>query len=138
MTAPLGEKTFNNAIGGVVLYAKSTVDQSLVAVQINPATGELQIGDSAANVLLGQILNEMAAGNDRIIGEVVNETPNGILTMFTSDYAFVANSEEVKVNGLTMIRAVHYVPTGSLSRIVFEAAYIPAQGDIVTMNYWKA
>jgi len=42
MTAP-SEKIFGNSIGGFVLYAKSTVDDTLTAVKVNPATGALQV-----------------------------------------------------------------------------------------------
>lgn len=39
----LSENIWNNRIGGFVLYAKSTVDGSIVAVKVNPTTGALQV-----------------------------------------------------------------------------------------------
>jgi hypothetical protein len=89
------------------------------------------------------ILQALADANDLVIGKVVSGTPNSVLTTFyvmTGGVAepFVANSEELKVNGVTQIRNVHYVPTGSLGRFVFETAYIPETGYLLTANYRKA
>jgi hypothetical protein len=53
MTAP-NEKIFENSIGATVLYAKSTVDDSLVAVKINPATGAIQADITGAATHDGQ------------------------------------------------------------------------------------
>lgn len=72
-----------------------------------------------------------------VTGEVVNETPNGILDTFTVDNVFSANSEQVFVNRLACTRGAQfdYVATGSIKTIVFNAGSIPAENDVVMVSY---
>jgi hypothetical protein len=76
-------------------------------------------------------------------GKVLAGTPNGILDTFYfwesgAAVPFVVDSEEIKVNGISMTRGVHYTPTGSLGKIVFGSDYIPQTGDIIMGNYMEA
>jgi len=155
----LAEKIWGSSIGAFIAYGKTAAAAALKPLLVTDngdGTGTLVVSTSSSALPAGAAtaanqtteiskldsiiaaLTLLAAQGDKVIGEVVNGIPNGILTTFTVDNAFVANSETVYVNGLAMTRAVHYVPTGSLSRIVFEAAYIPEISDVVMMNYWKA
>ena len=155
----LAEKIWGSSIGAFIAYGKTAAAAALKPLLVTDngdGTGTLVVSAASSALPTGAATSAnqtteisrldsiiaalalLAAQGDKVIGEVVNGTPNGILTTFTVDNAFVANSETVYVNGLAMTRAVHYVPTGSASRIVFEAAYIPEISDVVMMNYWKA
>jgi hypothetical protein len=75
MTAPT-EKLFENSIGATVLYAKSTVDDSLVAVKINPATGAIQV-DTEISASLDPTGLATSAKQDTLAGLIgeVQATP---------------------------------------------------------------
>ncbi len=45
MVSEISKDTYNDKIDRFVLYAKSTTDGSLVAVEVDPTTGALQVGD---------------------------------------------------------------------------------------------
>ena len=73
-----------------------------------------------------------------IAREVVNETPNGVLTEFTVDYAFVAGSEQVFRNGILQLEGAgnDYVATPGSGTITFTTG--PLTGDIIQVAYIKA
>ena len=163
----VSEKIWGSAIGAFVAYGKDGT--TLVPVKVN-ADGELVVNLEAATVNIGDVdvlssalptgaataanqttqitkldsiiaaLAQLAALQDKVIGEVVNEVPNGTNDTFTVDYAFVANSEQVVVNRQVMTRGASYdyVPTGASKQIVFNAGAIPALAATIQVSYWKA
>jgi hypothetical protein len=60
MVAP-EEKRFGNSITGFILYAKSTVDDTLTAVKVNPTTGALEIGNPTGAALASHQATQIAA-----------------------------------------------------------------------------
>jgi hypothetical protein len=72
-----------------------------------------------------------------VVREVVNETPNGVLTAFTIDNTPIANSEHVYVNGVLMNQGAGNDYTISGATITFQTGAIPQTGDVVLVSYLK-
>lgn len=74
------------------------------------------------------------SGNPRIYAELVNETPDGVVTVFTVDNPYVALSTEITRNGLRLERGVDYTEsdpaTGEVTLTV-----APSAGAVVLMSY---
>lgn len=157
----LAEKIWGSSIGAFIAYGKTAAAAALKPLLVTDngdGTGTLVVSASSSALPTGaataanqttQItkldsiiaaLAQLATLQDKSIGEQVNETATGLLDTFTVDYAFVANSEQVWVNGLVKGRGagLDYIPTGASKQIVFNAGAIPPAGATILVNYWKA
>lgn len=78
-------------------------------------------------------------GGGWVVGKVVNETPDGIITTFTVPDTFIANSERVYLNGFVQLRNVDYTPTPETGTIEVLWTPLPnaALGDVLWMDYIK-
>ncbi len=121
-------------------------------IQVNlAATGGLEFSGGAIQLDLKSNGGLSLSGNELqlnatyallkanyIAREVVNETPNGVLTEFTVDYAFVTGSEQVFRNGILQLEGAgnDYVATPGSGTITFTTG--PLTGDIIQVAYIKA
>jgi hypothetical protein len=136
---------YEDANSGTIRERKATGDGS----HRNPHVTVTKIeGDNIDDIIdtltdIRTLLGEITIINLSLVsGEVVNETPNGILDTFTVDYTFADNSETVMINGQGQVRdqggiSYNYVPDGDLKQIVFNAESIPIEGDVITVSYAK-
>lgn len=113
-------------------------DSNGIATIDTDVTDELEAlvaaGCQARGCLAAQAL---ASGGTVIVGEQVNESPNGALSTFTVDHAFVADSERLYLNGVVQLRGVDYTPTPSTGTFAILWTPLPdiALGDVLTVDY---
>lgn len=74
-----------------------------------------------------------ATGATRIIRELVNETPNGVIDDFTIDYDPVVGSEEVFLNGI--LQNISGANDYSISGDTITFTSPPETGSIILVNY---
>jgi hypothetical protein len=87
---------------------------------------------------LDTMVSILSGAYDYVNGEVVNETPNGVLLTFTVDAVFVDGTEVVNVGGLIKVRGAlyDYTTNGAAKQIIFNAGKAPTQ--TVSVSYIEA
>lgn len=113
----LSENIWNNRIGGFVLYAKSTVDGSIVAVKVNPVTGALQV-DTEVTVALDP--TGLATGAKQ-------DTGNASLTNIEADLSLNDLGSPVKIDNDTTSKSVA-IPTGT------KAIFVASTGGVSNLG----
>ena len=128
-------KAFNRSEGDIEIV----VDDSLgIATVDDDVVSELEAviaaGCQARGCLAAQAL---ASGGEVVVGETVNEDPDGTLDVFTVDSAFVANSERLYLNGIVQIRDIDYTttPLTGTFNILWSPLPDAGIGDILTADY---
>lgn len=82
----------------------------------------------------GSIFKATLGGSFRIYGEGPNETPNGAITVFSVDNAYVATTTQVTRDGLVMKLGDDYTESAPhLGQITFAVA--PATSSVITISY---
>jgi len=86
------------------------------------------------NVYDGSAFKQVGGGGGvRVYCEKVNETPNGVIILFTVDNAYVPNTTMVTRNGVLLERNVDYTEQPSSKQITFIDA--PATDSIILVSY---
>lgn len=70
-----------------------------------------------------------------VVGEVPTGLVNGSNATFTTAFAFIPESVEVKINGLTQKKVTHYNTSGTTTILFTDS---PTTGEIILVNYIKA
>ena len=130
MTVPPTEKIYDNHLGGVVLYAKSTVDQSLVAVRIDPVTGAIKVDTELTAAIdptgLATAANQATANQSLASMAVTGFSQSDSLTRPANATPYVANKS---MNCSVAVTAMAY----TLKRVTLTAANAFAVGDRITV-----
>lgn len=115
---------------GTIYQVRSIVGSSSIQVTYNGTSGNLELATITGST-------GVVVAPNFVVRERVNQTPNGVITAFTVDFAPIPGTEHVYVNGVLMNQGTGNDYTISSLTITFEAGAIPQTGDIVLVSYLK-